>query len=131
MIERKIVEKVISKGFADKLDETIIDVSRDISFTRREMVEDLGCANFLAAYRLQRVLKRLKITTFRQLFDTDPFSLARAKGIGEAAIFVAMCMLDNAQYSVEEWWQWDGNNVKFSAFKAQAIRKANKRGHEV
>lgn len=132
MIERKAIEKTIGKGFADKLDEVIIDVSQDISFTRREMVEILGCANFLAAYRLQRVLKRLKIFTAAKLFRTDPFSLVRSKGIGEAAIYVAMCILDSKQYNVEEWWGWkETNALKFSSFKHRAIRKASRNKQEV
>lgn len=132
MIERKVVELTIGKHFADKLDETIIDVSPEISFTRRQMVDDLGCANFLAAYRLQKVLKRLGIKTFSQLNKTDPFSLVRSKGIGEAAIFVAMCMLDFKQYNVAEWWGWkETNTLKFSSFKSNAIRRASKRKQEV
>lgn len=132
MLTKETVANTIGKNFADKLDETILFVSRDISYTRRQMIDDLGCANFQAAYRLQRVLKRLEIYTPAKLFRTDPMSLARAKGIGEAAIFVAMCILDFEKYDVAEWWGWNKTNtVKFSTLKSKAIKKASKRKHEV
>lgn len=132
MIERKTIESTIGKTFADKLDEIVFSASQDLTFTRREMVEQLGCANFLAAYRLEKVLRRLNIFTAGKLFRTDPVSLARAKGIGETAIYVAMCILHHKNYDVAEWWGWkETNTLKFGAFKANAIKRARKRRHEV
>lgn len=131
MLKRSTVEKVIGKGFADKLDEAVIHVSQDLSFSRREMVEELGCANFIAAIRLAKVLKRLRVRTAGQLYRTDPFSLARAKGIGESALFVAACILDARGHSVEKWWGWKDNVVKFSTFKHHAQRRARRHKQEV
>jgi len=132
MIERLVIETTIGKGFADKLDEIIIHVSQDLSFTRRDMVEVLGCANFIAASRLNKVLKKLQIYSAAKLFRTDPFSLVRAKGIGETSMFVAMCILDSKKYDVVKWWGWKGTNgVKFSTFKHNATRRASKRKQEV
>lgn len=131
MLNRDIIAGIIGKGFADKVDETVINVSNEISFTRREMVEQLGCANFIAATKLSKVLRRLRIEKIHQLAKTDPFSLARAKGVGEASIFVVMCILDFKGYDVSKWWHWDGNEAKFSSFKAHAIRHSSRRKHEV
>lgn len=132
MIERKQVEQVIGKGFADKLDAPIFNMSNGWQYTRRQMVEDLGCANFIAAAKLSKVLGRLKIHSPAQLFRLDPASLARTSGIGESCLFVAMCILDAAQYNVMEWWEYKRDNVvKFSTFKQQVIKKARKRKHEV
>ena len=132
MLTREAVETTIGKGFADKLDDVVIHVSQELSFTRREMVETLGCANFIAASRLNKVLKKLEIFTAGKLYRTDPFSLVRAKGIGEASMFVAMCILDSKEYDVVKWWGWKGTNgVKFSAFKHNATRRASKRKQEV
>ena len=132
MIERKSVEATIGKTFADMLDEPIIEISKELNFTRRDMIENLGCANFAAASRLERVLNKLKITTIRQLFHTDPFSIARVKGIGATCIYVAMCILDYGQYNVEEWWGWkESNNLKFSSYKHNATKRASKRKQEV
>jgi hypothetical protein len=131
MIVREKVEAVIGKGFADKLDEEVFSVTTNFFYTRREMVEELGCANFIAAVRLQKVLRKLDVRTPAQLFKTDPFSLARARGIGEASLFVAMCILDANKFDVLKWWQWNGNTAKFSSFKAHAIHRASKRKQEV
>lgn len=132
MIERKTVENTIGKSFADKLDEIIINVSPKLRFTRRQIVDDLGCANFVAAIRLEKALRKLGIETPAQLFRTDPFSLVRVKGIGETSVFVAMCILDFAQYNVEEWWGWkETNELKFSSFKHNATKRASKRKHEL
>src|SRR3970040_2435368 len=130
MIARTKVENIIGKGFADKLDEVVIE-SGKLIYTRREMVERLGCANFIAAAKLSKILRRLGIATPAQLNNMDPFSLARVKGIGESCLFVALCILEEAEYDVEEWWQYKDNNVKFSSFKAHAITHSRKRKHEV
>lgn len=132
MLTRETVEKTISKSFADKLDEVVFAVSDKLMFSRRQMVEELGCANFVAASKLQKALKKLDVTTPAQLFKTDPFSLVRIKGIGPASIFVAMCILDAAQYDVREWWGWkETNTLKFSSFKYNATRRASKKQHDV
>jgi hypothetical protein len=131
MIKHETINKTIGKTFADKLNEIIID-SGGISFSRREMVEDLQCANFLAAARLSKVLRKLKITTPAHLNRTDPFSLLRTRGVGESTVFVAMCILDANGFSVEKWWGWKDTNVlKFSSFKHHASVKARKHKQEV
>jgi hypothetical protein len=132
MLTRDIVETTIGKTFADKLDEVILDIGPKLLFTRRSMIEELGCANFTATTILQKVLRKLNITTTAQLFRTDPFSIARVKGVGETTMFVAMCILDAAQYNVQEWWGWkETNKLKFSSFKHNANRRALKVKHEV
>lgn len=131
MIAREKIHQVIGKGFADKLDTPVFKVNENWFCTRREMVEDIGCANFIAAARLAKVLKRLKVNTPNQLSKLDPFSLVRAKGIGEAALFVAMCILDAYDYDVMKWWNYKDNKVKFSSYKHHAIREARKHKQEV
>lgn len=132
MLTRDVVETTISKTFADKLDEVVLDISPKLTFTRRQMVEELGCANFVAAAVLQKALRKLQIETPAQLFRTDPFSLVRVKGVGEATIFVAMCILDAAQYNVKKWWGWnETNDLKFSSFKHNATRRASKAKHDI
>jgi hypothetical protein len=57
------------------------------------------------------------------LFRLDPASLARTHGIGEACIFVAMCILESDKFDVMKWWKCDG---KFRTEKHRVIRKAAK-----
>jgi hypothetical protein len=131
MLNRDVINTTIGKGFADLMDEKVMDISPSLSYTRREMVEDLGCANFIAASRLANVLKKLKIVTPLQLARTDPFSLVRTRGIGVTAMFVAMCILDANRYDPVKWWGWKGNETKFSSLKHTAIRRAKKHTQEV
>lgn len=93
MISRTKVEKVIGKTYADSLDELIFDIG-GIQYTRRELVDEVGCASFGATKRLERVLNRLRVHTPIQLYRLDPSSLARIHGIGSACIFTAMCIIE-------------------------------------
>ena len=127
MLDRTKVETVIGKTFADKLDEEIFKVNINWFYTRREMVETLGCANFIAAVKLAKVLKRLKVEGPKQLAKIDPISLARARGIGESALFVAMCILDAEGNDPIKWW---GQESKFGSYK-RVSRRASKHKQEV
>lgn len=131
MLSKKKIVNILGKPFADHLDELIIDVGH-LQFSRRTMIDKVGCANFIAARRLHKVLRRLSITSAAQLYRTDPFSLARVRGIGAAALFVAACVLDASGYDVEVWWGWkESNVVKFSTFKHNATMRAQKRKQDV
>ena len=131
MLSKKKITAILGKPFADHLDELIIDVGH-LQFSRRSLIDKAGCANFIAARRIHKVFRRLGIETAAQLYRTDPFSLARVRGIGEAALYVAACLLDAEGYDVEVWWGWKASNVvKFSAFKHKAMTRAGKRKQEV
>lgn len=127
MLARKVVEETLGKSFADTLDEVIISHGY-LEFTRRQMVEHLGCPNFNAASRFNKVLKKFDIRTAVQLFNTNPLDLASTKGVGMAQLFVAMCILDYVEKDVAAWWGWKETNlVKFSTFKHRALVRAKKR----
>lgn len=134
-MDRSKIESVLGKTFADSLDETVVN-SGYLVFTKREMIENLGCANFAAASRLDSVLKKLKIKTAKQLQQTDPFSLLRTTGVGLTTMYVAMCILDYAGVDVEKWWGWkqekqQGVILKFSSYKHKASRRALKHKQEI
>jgi hypothetical protein len=96
------IHSTIGKGFADKFEQPVFAIGT-IEFTKREFLEDVGCANFQAAARLQKVLRRLKIITITQLKNLDMPSLYRCKGIGDASIYVAMCILHYYGADVIKW----------------------------
>jgi hypothetical protein len=123
MMDRTKIERVIGKTFADKLEELVID-SGKIQVSRRMMIDEVGCANFAAASRLNKLLNRLGVGTISQLFKLDPASLARTKGIGESSIFVAMCLLDCHDVDVLEWWSTDAK--KFATVKRTVMKKSKK-----
>lgn len=131
MIERTTIESVIGKTFADRyFTQPVIDASPDLTFSRRQLM-DMGCGNFHAAATLNRKLKRLKVQTPDQLHSIPPVDLTRLKHVGEAAIYVAMCILDEHGYDVEKWWGWgqedEDHMVKFSTYKHRVVRRAKKR----
>lgn len=130
MIKRQRIENVFGKTFADSFDVLVMDLGPRLNFTKREMVEDLGCPNFAAATRLNRVLKRLGISTPAQLQKLDAPSLIRVRGIGTTSLFVVQCIFDYLEADFEAWWGYRQDNVvKFSTFKAKAIARAKKRRH--
>lgn len=126
MIKREAIHATLGKTFADRVDDVILDVSDELRYTRREMIDFIGNANFSAAARLNKALKKLKVKTIKQLFEVDPFSLFRMKGVGDTTVFVVMCILDAHKYNVMEWWAW-----KDADQKKAAIARAKKHVQEV
>lgn len=128
MINQSIVIGTLGKTFADYLDELIIDLGPKLQYSRRDMVENLGCANFIAAVKLTKVLKKLQVQSPAELHRISPMDLARMKGIGMTCLFVAMCILDTHSYDVPKWWGWKGqNDVRFSTLKHRSVRRAKRR----
>lgn len=130
MLTIKKVSDTLGKTFADNLNEKILD-SGSIQFTRHEIVNLLGCANLIAASKLNKVLRRLHIDSHKELWKLGPFALARLQSVGMATMYVAMCVLDYHKYDVIEWWSYDENELKFSSFKYKAMRRAKKRQETV
>jgi len=119
----------LSLGFtAHLIEDVAFEVGGD-QFSRQDMIDDLGCANFIAASNLSRLLFRLKVVSALQLFELGPLSLARVRGIGESAMWVATCYLDSKGYNVELWWGWNDQSVKFSTMKHRKIVKARRAQH--
>lgn len=134
-MERPKIESVLGKTFADSLDEIVIK-SGFLVFTKRQLIEDLGCGNFAAAKRLNKVLHKLKIGTAKELRYTDPFSLLRTTGVGLTTMYVAMCILDFAGVDVQKWWGWKqeksgGVVLKFSSYKHKAAARALKHKQDI
>lgn len=114
MMKREVIHATLGKGFADKIDEVIINYG-DLIYTRREMIDFIGNANFNAAMRLNKLLKKLKIKTLGQLAKISPYDLYKVKGCGDTTVYVAMCILDTHKYNVMEWWQWKDDTQKKAA----------------
>jgi hypothetical protein len=86
--------------------DAVFYVSDELSFTRNEAIQNLQCANWVALRKLERLMKRQKIRTARQLFITPPAKLIDTDGVGIVTLFVAMCILDYYEFDVAEWWGW-------------------------
>ena len=119
-----------------KLDKSLIDrlTSRHIEllghgFSRQTLVEDLKIATPLAAARLAVTLKKMQIRTPHQLFKMPPLDLASKRGVGMAQLYVAMVLLDDAGYSVADWWGWDTASPRtFGTYRRRAIHRRKARG---
>jgi hypothetical protein len=120
MITRTKVETAIGKTYADSLDTTVFRVSMKFSYTKRELVDKVGCGNFVAATRLSKILRRLGILSPLKLYQIDPASLARTRGVGQACMFVAMCILESNEYDSMKWWA--RNKVKFNTLKHRSVQ---------
>ena len=131
MLKREIVQNIIGKTFADGLDRVVFECG-NMTYTKRTMVDELHCGNYIAAVNLAKVLRRLGVVSAAQIYRLGPDSLMRAKGIGDAAIFVAMCILHAEGYSVPKWWGWDEDNqLKFHSYRKHVIQRAKKRKQDV
>jgi hypothetical protein len=101
----------------------VFSVSGELRFTRKEAIEELKCANWIALAKLAKMLRRLKIKTARQLFLADPKDLIDTKGIGVTTLYVAMCVLDHHGYRVAEWWGWEKERPRKRVGEVEAAMK--------
>lgn len=112
-------KSLVSKSFVDHANQVVLQVG-PVKFTRRNLVEDLHCAHFAAAKRLQTALKAAKVATPADLATMGPWPLAAQRGVGDATLYVAMCVVEALGFSVKDWLT-DG--IKFQTMKAHAAAK--------
>lgn len=118
------VRNTIGKTFADHLDREVLSVG-PIKISAHTLVNEVGCANVVAAHGLSTTLRRLRIKSIKELADIDPASLYRVQGCGHTQVYVAMCLLEHHGVDVSSWWGW---NVKGSAVQRNARQRKTKRG---
>lgn len=124
--------EVLGVPFISHLVDDVVLRIGDVAYSRHAMVNQLGCGNFAAAGRLARLCKRLGVKSMAQLHKVPPEDLAAVKGIGVTCLYVAMCALDAAGYSVQKWYRWDGSgSVTFGTLKQRAFAKGTRRRHVV
>jgi hypothetical protein len=99
--------KRLPKAFVDHLErECVLQLGKHYKFSRALMIEKLKCGNFIAAKRLTKALKKLRIRSPHELYALDPDSLWRMKGVGITQVFVAMCVLEAFDFDVSKWMGW-------------------------
>ena len=74
-----------------------------IDFTLRDFI-NLRCPNFVAAKRLEKNLKKIKIKTPSDLYKIDPQSLFNVRGLGVSQVFVAACVLSFCKFNPDIWF---------------------------
>lgn len=84
-----------------RINEEVYVTLAGTELTLRDLM-DMKCPNFIAARRLEKTLKYLKIKTLAELHRFDPFSLFNTRGVGITQIYVAMCVV-NLKYNGLKW----------------------------
>lgn len=84
-----------------RINEEVYVTLASVELTLRDLM-DMKCPNFIAARRLEKNLKKLKINSISQLWHFDPFSLFNMRGVGITQIYVAMCVV-NLKYNGVKW----------------------------
>jgi len=96
-------ERLLGKTFIDKQNEGVLIIGKDV-WTRKEMVEELKCGNFVAALNLTKIAATLQVDSLKQLASRfsmeDLFAESR---FGVTTMFVLMCALEHAQRNPLEW----------------------------
>lgn len=95
------LKNVTNKHKARINDEVYVTLA-GTEFTLQDLM-DIKCPNFIAACRLEKNLKKLRIKSISQLWNFDPFSLFNTKGVGITQIYVAMCVV-NVEYDGVKWF---------------------------
>lgn len=123
-----LINTTIGKTFADHLSRPVLTIG-DIEVSAHALVNEVGCANLVAAQGLSATLKRIRCRSIKELANLDPMSLYRVQGCGHTQVYVAMCLLEHHGVDPSKWWGWE---TKGSSVQRQARLKKSKGGaHDV
>lgn len=121
-------ETMFGSTFSQWLNEPILRIGTELSFTRHTLVTHLGCGNWVAAKRLDKTLRHLGLRSIAMINEIDPVSIARRTGVGMSQMYVLTCLLDHVDIDVERWWHWDRDrHYKFSTYKYRKVQRAKRR----
>jgi|ETNvirome_6_1000_1030641.scaffolds.fasta_scaffold06657_2 hypothetical protein len=125
-------EKLFSRSLHRRLYEDIILSIGKHKWTRVKFINDTGIPYSPAVSKVNKVLRRLHVTSFQQLYKIDPASLAAIIGFGEVSMFIVTSILESHGYNVLKWWGYSsGNDVQFASLKHRIVKEASKRHHYV
>ena len=125
-------EKLFSRSLHRRLYEDIILSIGKHKWTRVKFINDTGIPYSPAVSKVNKVLRRLHVTSFQQLYKIDPASLAAIIGFGEVSMFIVTSILESHGYNVLQWWGYSsGNDVQFASLKHRIVKEASKRHHYV
>jgi hypothetical protein len=127
-----VVEKLFSPYMQRRLHkEKVLTIGKH-EYTRTNIVNELGISVSPAVYRVDRILKKLDITTPEKLYNTLPESLAAITGFGESCMYVVMALVEAHGFDIFRWWGYEsGNEVRFNSFKYKIKKEAAQRQHPV
>lgn len=94
-------DSVLSSKRRQWLAEAVVSIS-DYAFTRQEIATLCETPSTIAASRLQKLIEKEKLT-INQLASLGMHGLLTYDGVGEAQVWIALCLIDVAGYSVDKW----------------------------
>lgn len=125
----KEYEKFLGHTFVLRQNQIAFAVGEKV-WTRWEMANVFGLANFRAAGTLTLHLRKMNIKTLEQLYALDPAELACIKGIGETGAYVAASILKEHSFDTKRWAGYSlapgaSPVVTFRTLKNRSARRRN------
>ena len=126
------IPKVYGANLRRWYDEIVLTLGT-LTWTRREMIDVLGCGNFIAAKRLTSACKEYDIRNLHDLDQVGLHGLLRIVGIGERSAWVAACLMHSVgDTDVMKWIDRDAGEFSRSikggiAKGAERVRKQKRR----
>lgn len=97
------------------------------TFTRHQLVRQIGTGNFRAARILSDTCSRLGLHSVKDLYNISPYSLAAEEGLGVTTLFVLMALFAAKGLDPYRWFFGKGKQaeaaVTFDTLKHQAAKR--------
>src|SRR5579862_3567826 len=96
-------ENKMGASFLSRQDEPILVIGQNV-FTRRQLIEELRCANFAAAARLNSALGHFSPKGLKELAARiDSADLMGLEGVGVTTVYVWLCVLEHVGKDPIRW----------------------------
>lgn len=99
----QINDRLVSSSFRKWLDAPVFELRNGVSYSRRAIAALTASPCTRAASNLHRACHRYGILTIEQLAHAGFPALARCRGIGERAAWIAALVLAEYGYSIDRW----------------------------
>jgi hypothetical protein len=114
------VERMTGKKYA------VLRIGNE-TFTRHQLVTEIGTGNFRAAALLSELCQRLDIKSVKDLINYSPYALAAEHGVGVTTLFVALSLLSTRGVNVRSWFYMKEtkteHQVSFETLKHRATKR--------
>lgn len=115
-------EKLLGHTFVTRQNQTALQIGEQ-KWSRWELANVFGLANFRAAGTLTMHLRRLGVKNLEQLYAISPEELAAIKGVGETGAYVAASILKENKFDAKHWAGYGPNGAEPVTFRTLKIRK--------
>jgi hypothetical protein len=105
MLQLDRAARILGSTFVDRLTSkkhAVLTIGNE-SFTRHQLVTQVGTGNFRAATILSEVAANLKVSSVKDLYAFSPYELAALHGLGTTTIFVLMSLFESKGLDAMKW----------------------------